>query len=88
MSSRSRPLPNIPVKHTTIRKVIQLVPPVERKLHAYIAYYTAQHGLDPKHAPTEHDTIVAILDSFLSADRGFNRYLREAADRKASETDK
>lgn len=77
MSPRSRLLPNIPVKHTAVRKVVNLTPPIEAKLRAYITYYTLQQGLDPKQAPGESDTIVAILENFLDVDRGFNRYLRE-----------
>jgi hypothetical protein len=49
------------------------------KLRAYIAYYTEQQGLDPKQAPTEADTIIALIESFLIRDSGFNRYLREKA---------
>jgi hypothetical protein len=51
----------------------------EAKLRAYIVYYTEQQGLDPKQAPTEADTIVALIESFLTRDSGFNRYLREKA---------
>lgn len=82
MARGSRPLPNIPVKHAPIRKVLIVTPPLEAKLRAYIAYYTAQQGLDPKQAPSESDTIVAILENFLNNDRDFNRYLREEAKRK------
>jgi hypothetical protein len=81
MSSRSRPLPNIPVKHTAVRKVINFTPPVEAKLRAYIAYYTQLQGFDPKQAPGESDTIVAILENFLDNDRGFNRHLRDETQR-------
>jgi hypothetical protein len=77
--SQSKLLPAIPVKHAAIRKVLNITPPLEAKLRAYIAYYTEQQGLDPKHAPTEADTIVALIESFLTRDSGFNRYLREKA---------
>jgi len=72
-------LPAIPVKHVAIRKVLNITPPLEAKLRAYIAYYTEQQGLDPRQAPTEADTIVALIESFLTRDSGFNRYLREKA---------
>jgi len=78
MTRSSRPLPNIPIKHASIRKVLVVTPPLEAKVRAYIAYYTAQQGLDPKQAPSESDTIVAIVEDFLGNDRGFNRHLREA----------
>lgn len=77
--SQSKLLPAIPVKHVAIRKVLNITSPLEAKLRAYIAYYTEQQGLDPKHAPTEADTIIALLESFLARDSGFNRYLREKA---------
>lgn len=77
--SQSKLLPAIPVKHVAIRKVLNITPPLEAKLRAYIAYYTEQQGLDPTHAPTEADTIVALIESFLVRDSGFNRYLREKA---------
>ena len=77
--SQSKLLPAIPVKHAAIRKVLNITPPLEAKLRAYIAYYTEQQGLDPKQAPTEADTIVALIESFLTRDSGFNRYLREKA---------
>ena len=77
--SQSKLLPAIPVKHVAIRKVLNITPPLEAKLRAYIAYYTEQQGLDPKQAPTEADTIVALIDSFMARDSGFNRYLREKA---------
>jgi len=67
------------VKHAAIRKVLNITPPLEAKLRAYIAYYIEQQGLDPKQAPTEADTIVALIESFLTRDSGFNRYLREKA---------
>jgi len=75
-------LPNIPVKHAPIRKVLSITAPLEAKLRAYIAYYTAQQGLDPKQAPSESDTIVAILANFLALDREFNRHLRDAKEQK------
>ena len=75
--SQSKFLPAIPVKHVAIRKVLNVTPPLEAKLRAYIAYYTEQQGLDPKQAPTEADTIIALIESFLARDSGFNRYLRE-----------
>jgi len=77
--SQSKLLPAIPVKHVAIRKVLNITPPLEAKLRAYIAYYTEQQGLDPRQAPTEADTIVALIESFLTRDSGFNRYLREKA---------
>jgi len=83
MTRGSRPLPNIPVKHTPIRKVLIVTAPLEAKLRAYIAYYTAKQGLDPKQAPSESDTIVAILKDFLDNDREFNRHLRAEAQRKS-----
>ena len=79
MSRSSKLLPAIPVKHAAIRKVLNITPPLEAKLRAYIAYYTEQQGLDPKQAPTEADTIIALIESFLVRDSGFNRYLREKA---------
>lgn len=88
MSSRPRLLPNIPVKHVAVRKVIHLTPPLEAKLRAYIGYFAAQQGLDPKQAPSEADTIVALVESFLDRDIGFNRHLRDAAKRTTAETDK
>jgi hypothetical protein len=77
--SQSKLLPTIPVKHVAIRKVLNITPPLEAKLRAYIAYYTEHQGLDPKQAPTEADTIVGLIESFLTRDSGFNRYLREKA---------
>jgi hypothetical protein len=82
--SQSKLLPAIPVKHVAIRKVLNITSPLEAKLRAYIAYYTEQQGLDPKHAPTEADTIIALLESFLTRDSGFNRYLREKAPGRAN----
>jgi len=82
MARGSRSMPNIPVKHAPIRKVLIVTAPLEAKLRAYIAYYTAQQGLDPKHAPGESDTIVAIVENFLGNDREFNRHLRNEAQRK------
>jgi len=82
MARGSRPLPNIPVKHAPIRKVLIVTPPLEAKLRAYIVYYATQQGLDPKQAPSESDTIVAVLENFLDNDRDFNRYLRDEAKRK------
>jgi len=78
MSSR-HPLPNIPVKHASVRKIILLTPPLESKLRAYIDYYAAQQGLEAKQMPSEADTIVALIESFLDRDVAFNRYLRSAA---------
>jgi hypothetical protein len=77
MARNSKPLPAIPVKHVAVRKVLNITPPLEAKLRAYIAYYTEQQGLDPRQAPSEADTIVALIESYLSRDSGFNRYLRE-----------
>lgn len=88
MSRGFRSLPNIPVKHAAIRKVLNVAAPLEARLRAYIAYYTAQQGLDPKQAPSESDTIVAIVDNFLNLDRGFNRHLRDAKEQKPVCTDK
>src|SRR5690242_13842776 len=79
MSQSSKLLPSIPVKHVAIRKVLNITAPLEMKLRSYIVYYTEQQGLDPKQAPTEADTIVALIESFLARDSGFNRYLREKA---------
>jgi hypothetical protein len=76
MSRSSRPLPTIPVKHVPIRKVLNLSPPLEAKLRVYITYYTEQQGLEPTQAPSDADTIVALIQSFLDRDSGFNRYLR------------
>lgn len=84
MTRGSRPLPNIPIRHSPIRKVLSITAPLETKLRTYIAYYTAQQGLDPKHAPGESDTIVAILNNFLDNDREFNRHVREETKRKQS----
>ena len=77
--SQSKLLPAIPVKHVATRKVLNITPPLEAKLRAYIAYYIEQQGLDPKQAPTEADTIVALIESYLVRDSGFSRYLREKA---------
>ena len=88
MSSRSRPLPNIPVKHTPIRKVLSITAPLEARLRAYIAYYVAQQGLDPKQAPSESDTIVAIVENFLNLDRGFRCHLRDTVEQKSNDADK
>ena len=77
--SQSKLFPTIPVKHVAIRKVLNITPPLEAKLRAYIAYYVEQLGLDPKQAPTEADTIIALIESFLARDSGFSRYLREKA---------
>ena len=79
MAHSSKLLPAIPVKHVAIRKVLNITPPLEARLRAYIAYYTELQGLDPKQAPSEADTIVALIESFLSRDSGFNRYLRDRA---------
>ena len=79
MSSRSRSLPNIPVKHAAVRKVVLFTPPLEAKLHAYIAYYAAQQGLEAKQMPSEADTIVALIENFLDRDVAFNPYLRKDA---------
>jgi len=76
MPRSSRALPTIPVKHTLIRKVLNLTPPLQTKLHAYIAYYTQLQGLAPTQAPTDADTIVALLGDFLDRDAGFNEHLR------------
>lgn len=77
MSSSSKSLPAIPVKHVSIRKVLNITKPLDAKLRAYIDYYTEQQGLDPKQAPSEADTIVALLESYLARDQGFMRYLRD-----------
>ena len=76
MPRSSKSLPAIPVKHTLIRKVLNLTPPLEAKLHAYIAYYTEQQALQPTQAPSDADTIVALLENFLDRDAGFNQHLR------------
>lgn len=78
MSQRTR-MPNIPVKHTPVRKVVNFTRPLEARLHAYIVYYVAQQGLDPKQAPSEADTIVALVQSFIDHDAGFNRHMRDKA---------
>jgi len=80
----SQTLPAIPVKHVSIRKVLNITPPLETKLRAYITYYTEQQGLDPKQKPTEVDTIIALIESYLARDSGFNRYLREKAPGRAN----
>ncbi|MBR0347313.1 MAG: hypothetical protein IJI03_18855 [Rudaea sp.] len=82
MARADRPLPNIPVKHAQIRKVLNVTAPLEAKLRAYIAYYTAQQSLDPRQAPSESDTIVAIVEDFRQRDRVFGRYLRNEAGQK------
>jgi hypothetical protein len=82
--SRSRPLPSIPVKHVPFRKVLSIAPTLEAKLRAYIAYYTDQQGLDPKQAPSDADTIVALVESYLDRDAGFARYLRNQAPRRTA----
>jgi hypothetical protein len=71
-----KPLPTIPVKHPSIRKVLNVAPPFEARLRAYIRYYTEQLGLVPAQAPSDADTIAALVENFLSCDRGFNLYLR------------
>ncbi|HEX3896001.1 MAG TPA: DUF2274 domain-containing protein [Rudaea sp.] len=76
MSRSNKPLPSIPVKHVPIRKVVTITKPLETKLRAYIVYYTEQQGLDPKQAPAETDTIVALIENYLARDQGFNRFLR------------
>ncbi len=76
MPRSSRALPAIPVKHTLIRKVLNITPPLETKLRAYIAYYTEQQGLGPSQAPSDADTIVALLENFLDRDTGFNQHVR------------
>lgn len=76
MSRSSKLLPSIPIKHVPIRKVVTITQPLEAKLRAYIVYYTEQQGLDPKKAPTEADTIVALIENYLARDSGFNGYLR------------
>jgi hypothetical protein len=72
-------LPKIPVKQTLVRKVLNLTPPLENKLHAYIAYYAEQQGLQADQAPTDSDTIIALLENFLDRDTGFNQHLRSKA---------
>jgi hypothetical protein len=84
MSRRTRSLPNIPVKHVAIRKVIALTPPLEAKLHAYIEFYAAQQGLTKAQAPSDADTIVALIDSFLERDVEFNRHLRQSVGRPSA----
>lgn len=76
MSRTSKPLPAIPVKHVSIRKVLNVTPPFEAKLRAYIGYYTEQQGLVPAQAPSDADTIVALVENFLICDKRFNQYLR------------
>jgi hypothetical protein len=77
--SRSKVLPTIPVKHAVVRKVLAISVPLESKLRAYIAYYAQQQGLQPNQVPSESDTIVALIENFLTRDAGFNRYLRSQA---------
>ncbi len=79
MSRTTKPLPAIPVKHSPIRKVLNVTPPFEAKLRTYIAYYTEQQGLNAKQAPSEADTIVALVENFLDCDKGFKEYLRGVA---------
>jgi hypothetical protein len=79
MSRTSKSLPAIPVKHVSIRKVLNVTPPFESRLRAYIGYYTEQQGLVPAQAPTDADTIVALVETFLTCDKGFNQYLRSTA---------
>ena len=86
--TRSRPLPSIPVKHVPIRKVLSIAPPLEARLRAYIAYYAEQQGLDPKLAPSDADTIVALVESYLDRDADFVKYLRNKAPRRAPATGK
>lgn len=88
MTRASCPLPNIPIKHALIRKVLSIAAPLETRLRAYIAYYTAQQGLAPKQMPSESDVIVAILENFLDRDSGFNRYVREGTEVKKNGVDK
>ncbi len=75
----SKSLPDIPVKHVPVRKVVNFTKSLDVKVRAYIAYYTERHGLDPKQAPSESDTIAALVDSYLSRNRMFGRYLRAKA---------
>jgi hypothetical protein len=79
----SKSLPSIPVKHVPVRKVLNFPKPLDAKLRAYIAYYTETHGLDPKQSPSESDTIVALLETYLARDAGFNRHLRSASAQRA-----
>ena len=51
------------MKHVQIRKVLNIAPPLEAKLRAYIVYYTEQQGLELKQAPSDTDTIVALIPS-------------------------
>ena len=88
MAHASGPLPNIPIKHASVRKVLSLTAPLESRLRAYIAYYTAQQGFDPKQAPSESEVIVAILENFLDRDRGFHRHVRERGEAKKDGVDK
>jgi len=88
MTRASRPLPNIPIKHALIRKVLSIAAPLDARLRAYITYYIAQQGLDPKQAPSESDMIVAILENFLDRDRGFNRHAREGVGHKKNGVEK
>lgn len=82
--SRTQVLPAIPVKHAVVRKVLGVSAPLEAKLLAYIAYYAQQQGLQPEQAPSEADTMLALIENYLKRDAGFNRYLRnQAASEKA-----
>lgn len=74
--SRSQALPAIPVKHAVVRKVLAVSAPLEARLRAYIAYYAQQQGLQPNQAPSEADTMLALIENYLKRDAGFNRYLR------------
>lgn len=76
--SRTRALPAIPVKHAVVRKVLAVSAPLEARLRAYIAYYAQQQGLKPEQAPSEADTMLALIENHLLRDAGFNRYLRSA----------
>jgi hypothetical protein len=76
MSRTPHSMPAIPVKHVSIRKVLNVTPPFEAKLRAYIGYYTQQQGLVPAQAPSDADTIIALVENFFTCDRGFNQYLR------------
>jgi len=82
----SKSLPSIPVKHVSVRKVLNFPKPLDAQLRAYIAYYTETHGLDPKQAPSESDTIVALLETYLARDAGFVRHLRMRIATKADTT--
>ena len=75
----SKASPAIPIKHVPVRKIVNFPKPLDAKLRDYIAYYTEIHGLDAKQAPSESDTIVALLEVYLARDKAFVKHLRSKA---------